>query len=161
MYNLLVILGCLIPVTDSPPCKKKTIIILEKLESVSLLELLGDLMSPLENRGSENPYCIHRGRYIHRRDQKVYSKALMSSDILWMWLYIFSLIKPVDCLMPTTSMKIAFWWELLQGLAFKDQNYWYSSISDGSNLDGMESPCIVYFTKFWKEELYIRYVPPI
>ncbi|XP_040199692.1 cortactin-binding protein 2 isoform X1 [Rana temporaria] len=52
--------GCLIPVTDSPPCKKKTIIILEKLESVSLLELLGDLMSPLENRGSENPYCIHR-----------------------------------------------------------------------------------------------------
>ncbi|PIO16257.1 hypothetical protein AB205_0048790 [Aquarana catesbeiana] len=52
--------GCLIPVTDSPPCKKKTIIILEKLENVSLLELLGDLMSPLENRGSENPYCIHR-----------------------------------------------------------------------------------------------------
>ncbi|XP_068132525.1 LOW QUALITY PROTEIN: cortactin-binding protein 2 [Hyperolius riggenbachi] len=52
--------GCLIPITDTPPRKKKTIIILEKLEKASLLDLLGDLMSPLDNRGSENPYCVQR-----------------------------------------------------------------------------------------------------
>ncbi|KAM9313225.1 cortactin-binding protein 2 [Gastrophryne carolinensis] len=52
--------GCLIPVTDPPPCKKKTIIVLEKIEKASLLELLGDLMSPLENRGCENSYCVPR-----------------------------------------------------------------------------------------------------
>ncbi|XP_069832519.1 cortactin-binding protein 2 isoform X2 [Dendropsophus ebraccatus] len=52
--------GCLIPVTDTPPLKKKTIIVLEKLEKVSILELLGDLMSSLENRGLENPFCVHR-----------------------------------------------------------------------------------------------------
>ncbi|XP_044136227.1 cortactin-binding protein 2 [Bufo gargarizans] len=52
--------GCLIPVTDTPPSKKKTIIVLEKLEKVSILELLGDLMSSLENRGLENPFCVQR-----------------------------------------------------------------------------------------------------
>ncbi|XP_075065073.1 cortactin-binding protein 2 isoform X3 [Mixophyes fleayi] len=52
--------GCLIPVTEPPPSKKKTIIVLEKLEKVSLLELLGDLMSHLENRGSENPFYVQR-----------------------------------------------------------------------------------------------------
>ncbi|XP_056429815.1 cortactin-binding protein 2 [Hyla sarda] len=52
--------GCLIPVTDAPPSKKKTIIVLEKLENVSMLELLGDLMSSLENRGLENPFCVQK-----------------------------------------------------------------------------------------------------
>ncbi|XP_066447915.1 cortactin-binding protein 2 [Eleutherodactylus coqui] len=52
--------GCLIPITDTPPSKKKTIIVLEKLEKVSILELLGDLMSSLENRGLENPFCVQR-----------------------------------------------------------------------------------------------------
>ncbi|KAM3925181.1 cortactin-binding protein 2 [Leptodactylus fuscus] len=52
--------GCLIPVTDTPPSKKKTIIVLKKLETVSMLELLGDLMSSLENRGLENPFCVQR-----------------------------------------------------------------------------------------------------
>ncbi|XP_063783291.1 cortactin-binding protein 2 [Pseudophryne corroboree] len=52
--------GCLIPVTEPPPSKKKTVIVLEKLEKVSLLELLGDLMSPLENRGSDNPFHVQR-----------------------------------------------------------------------------------------------------
>ncbi|XP_075713246.1 cortactin-binding protein 2 isoform X2 [Rhinoderma darwinii] len=52
--------GCLIPVTGTPPSKKKTIIVLEKLEKVSILELLGDLMSSLENRGLENPFCVQR-----------------------------------------------------------------------------------------------------
>ncbi|MEE6480976.1 hypothetical protein FKM82_012721 [Ascaphus truei] len=52
--------ACLIPVNEQPPTKKKTIIILEKLEKASLSELLGDFMTPLENRGCENPYSIQR-----------------------------------------------------------------------------------------------------
>ncbi|XP_073429456.1 cortactin-binding protein 2 isoform X1 [Dendrobates tinctorius] len=52
--------GCLIPVTNAPPSKKKIIIVLEKLEKVSMLELLGDLMSSLENRGLENAFCVQR-----------------------------------------------------------------------------------------------------
>ncbi|XP_072003065.1 cortactin-binding protein 2 isoform X2 [Engystomops pustulosus] len=52
--------GCLIPVTDNPPSKTKIIIVLEKLEKVSILELLGDLMSALENRGLEHPFCVQR-----------------------------------------------------------------------------------------------------
>ncbi|OCT87365.1 hypothetical protein XELAEV_18021065mg [Xenopus laevis] len=50
--------GCLIPVLDPHP--KKTIIVLENLENASLSELLGDIMSPLEDRSSENPYYVQR-----------------------------------------------------------------------------------------------------
>ncbi|KAM4747543.1 cortactin-binding protein 2 [Rhinophrynus dorsalis] len=52
--------ACLIPITEQPPSKKKTIIILENLEKASLSELLGDVMASLENRGTENPYCVQR-----------------------------------------------------------------------------------------------------
>ncbi|KAE8615918.1 hypothetical protein XENTR_v10008664 [Xenopus tropicalis] len=52
--------GCLIPVTDPPPSKKKIIIVLENLENALLSELLWDIMAPLEDRSSENPYYVQR-----------------------------------------------------------------------------------------------------
>ncbi|CAH2278105.1 cortactin-binding 2 [Pelobates cultripes] len=51
--------GSLISVSE-PPSKKKIIVILEHLEKSSVSDLLGDLMAPLDNRGTETPYCVQR-----------------------------------------------------------------------------------------------------
>ncbi|CAI5785382.1 cortactin-binding protein 2 isoform X1 [Podarcis lilfordi] len=51
--------GCLIPVKQ-PSVNNRTIVILENLEKVTLLELLGEFLQPLENRGSENPYTMKK-----------------------------------------------------------------------------------------------------
>nr|XP_034983262.1 cortactin-binding protein 2 isoform X5 [Zootoca vivipara] len=51
--------GCLIPVKQ-PSVNSRTIVILENLEKATLLELLGEFLQPLENRGSENPYTIKK-----------------------------------------------------------------------------------------------------
>ncbi|KAG8439812.1 hypothetical protein GDO86_005831 [Hymenochirus boettgeri] len=50
--------GCLIPANELPPSRMKTIIVLLHLEKVSLAELLGDITTPLENRGIDNPYFV-------------------------------------------------------------------------------------------------------
>ncbi|XP_074871051.1 cortactin-binding protein 2 isoform X2 [Carettochelys insculpta] len=51
--------ACLVPVKQLS-VSKKTIVILENLEKVSLFDLLGDFLEPLENRGSENPFTCQK-----------------------------------------------------------------------------------------------------
>uniref|UniRef100_A0A8C3FPD3 CortBP2/NAV1-like AAA+ ATPase lid domain-containing protein n=1 Tax=Chrysemys picta bellii TaxID=8478 RepID=A0A8C3FPD3_CHRPI len=51
--------ACLVPVKQLS-VSKKTIVILENLEKASLFDLLGDFLTPLENRGSENPCTFQK-----------------------------------------------------------------------------------------------------
>nr|Q00PJ1.1 RecName: Full=Cortactin-binding protein 2; Short=CortBP2 [Atelerix albiventris]AAY88986.1 cortactin-binding protein 2 [Atelerix albiventris] len=60
LVDLFISSACLIPVKQSP-VNKKIIIILENLEKSSLSELLGDFLTPLENRSTETPYTLQKG----------------------------------------------------------------------------------------------------
>ncbi|XP_061496056.1 LOW QUALITY PROTEIN: cortactin-binding protein 2 [Rhineura floridana] len=51
--------ACLIPVKQ-PSVSNRIIVILENLEKTALLELLGEFLQPLENRGSDNPCTIKK-----------------------------------------------------------------------------------------------------
>ncbi|KAM5255151.1 cortactin-binding protein 2 isoform 2-T2 [Ctenodactylus gundi] len=61
LIELFISSACLIPVKQSPVKKKIIIIILENLEKSSLSELLGDFLTPLENRSTESPCTFQKG----------------------------------------------------------------------------------------------------
>ncbi|KAM6203028.1 cortactin-binding protein 2 isoform 2-T2 [Rhynchocyon petersi] len=60
LVDLFIRNACLIPLKQSPG-NKKVIIILENLEKVSLSELLGDFLAPLESRSTESPCTFQKG----------------------------------------------------------------------------------------------------
>ncbi|XP_069085006.1 cortactin-binding protein 2 isoform X1 [Pleurodeles waltl] len=59
LVELFISRECLIPVMVQPPAKR-TIVILENLEKTPLLELLGDFLEPLENRGLASSCCFQK-----------------------------------------------------------------------------------------------------
>ncbi|XP_054844101.1 LOW QUALITY PROTEIN: cortactin-binding protein 2 [Eublepharis macularius] len=59
LADLFISSACLIPVKQ-PSVSKRIIVILESLEKASLLELLGEFLQPLENRGADNPCTLKK-----------------------------------------------------------------------------------------------------